>query len=154
MISDNELRQAARQYEKALLDTLPEPEDCAAAFSPGFERKMKKLIFRTDHPVRYWLRRLVVILLALLAAGLAATAMLPAKQVEEPPVYPETETTAAPTELPSPSAEPAAQTAEPEPAATIEPESAAQAIVYRPTWLPEGCEWARETLYDNEGMAG
>lgn len=140
MISDKELREAARRHEKALLRTLPEPEDCAAAFSPGFERKMKKLIFRTDHPIRYWLLWLLGILLALLAAGAVAAAMLPAKQVNEPPVYQETEAPAASAELPPPSAEPQ------------EPEPAARTIVYRPTWLPEGCEWGREALYENEGM--
>lgn len=142
MISDKELREAARRYEKALLDTLPEPEDCEAAFSPGFERKMKKLVFRTDHPIRYWLRRLLGILLALLAAGSVAAAILSAKQVcvKEPPVYTETDAPAAPTEPPSPSA------------GSQEPEPTARIIVYRPTWLPEGCEWDRETLYENEGM--
>lgn len=140
MISDKELREAARRYEKALLRTLPEPENCAAAFSPGFERKMKKLIFRTDHPIRYWLLRLLGILSALLAAGLVAAAILPVKQVGEPPVHTERSAPAAPTELPSPSAE------------SQEPEPTARIIAYRPTWLPEGCEWDRETLYDNEGM--
>ena len=144
MISDNELREAARQYEKALLAALPEPEDCTAVFSPGFERKMKKLIFRTDHPVRFWLFRLIWPLLALLTAGAVTTVMLPAKQAGLPPAHPETEAPTAPAELSSPSAGPAVQTAEPEPAA--------QAIVYRPTWLPEGCGWNREALYDNEGM--
>lgn len=137
MILDKELREAARRYEKALLHTLPEPEDCAAAFSPGFERKMKKLIFRTDHPIRYWLRRILPVVLA---AGVAAAAMLPAKQAGQPPAHTETGAPAAPTEPPSP------------PAESQEPEPAARIIVYRPTWLPEGCEWDRETLYENEGM--
>lgn len=142
MISDKELREAARRYEKALLRTLPEPEDCEAVFSPGFERKMKKLIFRTDHPIRYWMLRLLGILLALLAAGLVVAAMLTAKQayVKEPPAHTKTDVTAAPTELPSP------------PAESQGPEPGARAIVYRPTWLPEGCEWDREALYEDEGM--
>ena len=142
MISDKELREAARRYEKELLRTLPEPEDCEATFSPDFERKMKKLIFRTDHPVRYWLPWLLGLLLALLAAGLVAAAMLSAKQiyVKEPPVHTEGSAPTAPTEPPSPSAEPQG------------PKPAARTIVYRPTWLPEGCEWDRETLYENEGM--
>ncbi|MBD5129916.1 MAG: DUF4367 domain-containing protein [Ruminococcaceae bacterium] len=147
MISDKELREAARRYEKARLRTLPEPEDCGAVFSPGFERQMKKLIFRTDHPVRYWLHRLLWLLLALLVVG-AAAAMLLSKQAEEPPVLPETAAPAVTAELPSsPSAEPSSPLA-----GSQEPEPAAKAIVYRPTWLPEGCEWARETLYENEGM--
>lgn len=136
MISDKELREAARQYEQALLRALPEPEDCEAAFSPDFERKMKKLIFRVDHPIRYWLRRLLPVLLAV---GLAAAALLLAKQApaEEPPVQTQTE--------------PPAASAEPSPPGESQ-EPAARAIVYRPTWLPEGCEWDRETLYENEGM--
>ena len=151
MISDKELREAARRYEKALLRTLPEPEDCEAVFSPGFERKMKKLIFRTDHPIRYWLLWLLGILLALLAAGSVAAAMLlPAKQAGEPPVPPERPAPAATAELGSPpvgSQEPGSS-----PAGSQEPGPAAQTIVYRPTWLPEGCEWDREALYENEGM--
>ncbi|MBD5084624.1 MAG: DUF4367 domain-containing protein [Clostridiales bacterium] len=146
MISDKELREAARRHEKALLRTLPEPEDCEAVFSPDFERKMKKLIFRTDHPILYWLPRLLGVLLALLAAGSVAAAMLSAKQavyVKEPPVHTERSAPTAPTaptEPPFPSVE------------SQEPEPAARAIVYRPIWLPEGCEWDREALYENEGM--
>lgn len=73
MIGDQELRDAARAYEKALLASLPEPKDCPAAFSPSFERKMKKLIFRVDHPVLYWLSRLLPVLLL---AGLAVVCAL------------------------------------------------------------------------------
>lgn len=49
MISDERLREAARQAEKNLLASLPEPEDCEATFSPEFKRKMKKLVRRTNH---------------------------------------------------------------------------------------------------------
>ena len=63
MISDKELQEASRRYEKALLAGLPEPEECPAVFSPAFERKMKKLIFRVDHPVRFWMRLLLPVLL-------------------------------------------------------------------------------------------
>lgn len=140
MISDKELRDAARRYEKARLRTLPEPEDCAAVFSPDFERKMKKLISRTDHPIRHWLLRLFWILPVLLAAGLIAAAILPAKPAEEPPVPPETGASASSAEPLSP------------PAVSQEPKPAAQTIVYRPTWLPEGCEEDREALYETEGM--
>ena len=65
MISDKELQEAARRYEKALLAGLPEPEECPAVFSPAFERKMKKLIFRVDHPVRFWMRLLLPVLVVL-----------------------------------------------------------------------------------------
>lgn len=130
-MSDKELQEAARECEKALLADLPEPADCPAAFSPGFERRMKKLIFRVDHPVRFWLLRLLPVLLA---AGIAAAVLLP-KAAE-----------------PAPSSEPPApaereDTPAPEPPAE-EPETA----VYRPAWLPEGCAWDREALYGGEGM--
>lgn len=136
MISEKELREAARQYEKALLRALPEPEDCEAVFSPGFERKMKKLILRVDHPIQYWLRRLLPVLLA---AGLIAAAVLLAGRapVAEPPAQTRTEAPAASAGPPSPPGE---------------SQQPARSIVYRPTWLPEGCEWDRETLYDGEGM--
>ena len=49
MISDERLREAARQAEKNLLASLPEPKDCEATFSPEFKRKMKKLVRRTNH---------------------------------------------------------------------------------------------------------
>jgi len=121
VISDKELQEASRRYEKALLAGLPEPEECPAVFSPAFERKMKKLIFRVDHPVRFWMRLLLPVLLA------AVLAMLLPKEPVPPP----------------------------EPPALVEREPAPEppeTIVYRPTWLPEGCAWAREALYGSEGM--
>ena len=69
MISDKDLRDAARAYEKAAVEALLEPED--GTFTPAFERKMKKLIFRVDHPVLYWMSRLLPVLL-LGAAGILA----------------------------------------------------------------------------------
>ena len=70
MISDERLREAARQAEKNLLASLPKPEDCEATFSPKFKRKMKKLVRRTDHPIRYWVQKAVAcILLTILIGG-------------------------------------------------------------------------------------
>lgn len=51
MISDERLREAARQAEKNLLASLPEPEGCEAIFSPEFKRKMKKLVRHINHPI-------------------------------------------------------------------------------------------------------
>ena len=155
MISDKELREAARKYEKAVLNTLPEPEDCAAVFSTGFERKMEKLIFRVDHPIRFWLIRILPLLL--IAGLIAAAVLLPGRAKEEAPALPEpaaVEPSEQAEELPA-LTEPPARTesvapAEPEQEPAVEP--AAQTIVYRLTWLPEGCEWDREALYENEGM--
>lgn len=70
MISDERLREAARKAEESFLASLPEPEDCEATFSPEFERKMKKLIRRTDHPIRYRIMKAVAcFLLAVLIGG-------------------------------------------------------------------------------------
>lgn len=134
MISEKELQEAARRYEKALLAGLPEPADCPADFSFGFERRMRKLILRADHPVRFWISRLLPVLLA---AGIAAAAaaMLAKGAAEEPPPA-----------LPA-AAEPAGSVPAP-----AEPDPAPESAAYRPTWLPEGCAWDREALYDGEGM--
>lgn len=70
MISDERLREAARKAEESFLASLPEPEDCEATFSPEFERKMKKLIRRTKHPVRRRIMKAVAcFLLAVLVGG-------------------------------------------------------------------------------------
>lgn len=69
MISDERLREAAQQAEKALLASLPEPKDCKATFSPAFERKMKKLVKRTDHPIVYWIQKSVACLMLILLFG-------------------------------------------------------------------------------------
>ena len=66
MISDERLCKAAQQAEKAFLASLPEPKDCKATFSPAFERKMKKLVKRTDHPIMYWIQKSVACLRACL----------------------------------------------------------------------------------------
>lgn len=69
MISDERLREAVRQAEENLLASLPEPEDCEATFSPEFERKMKKLVRRTDHPIRYWGQKAVACILLVILLG-------------------------------------------------------------------------------------
>lgn len=70
MISEEKLRTEARAYEKLMLDCLPNPDECEASFSPKFERKMKKLIRRTDHPYRYWVQKSAAcFLLAVLLGG-------------------------------------------------------------------------------------
>lgn len=69
MISDERLREAARKAEESFLASLPEPEDCEATFSPEFERKMKKLIRRTDHPIRYRIMKAVACFLLVVLVG-------------------------------------------------------------------------------------
>lgn len=69
MISDKRLREAAQKAEESFLASLPEPEDCEATFSPEFERKMKKLIRRTEHPIRYRLMKAVACFLLVVLVG-------------------------------------------------------------------------------------
>ena len=69
MISDKELHDAARKVEEAILAPLPEPEECEETFSPKFERRMKKLIRRVDHPVQYWMQKSVACFLVALLLG-------------------------------------------------------------------------------------
>lgn len=67
------LLDAARQEYAALVAEAPEH-----SFSPAFERKMKKLIRRTDHPVRHRLAQAVAcLLLAALLSGCSLLAFSP-----------------------------------------------------------------------------
>lgn len=69
MMSEEELRRAAIAWEQDRLEQLPEPQDCNRQFSPQFEREMKKLIRRTDHPLQYWLGKAVACLLLAVCLG-------------------------------------------------------------------------------------
>ena len=69
MISDERLRKAAQKVEESMLASLPEPEECEATFSPEFERKMKKLIRRTDHPIRHRIMKAVACFLLVVLVG-------------------------------------------------------------------------------------
>lgn len=70
MISEERLRLAAQEAGRAIAASLPEPEDCQAEFSPSFERKMKKVIWRADHRgLCLGLKRAACFFLALLLSG-------------------------------------------------------------------------------------
>ena len=53
MISDEMLRIAAEEYEEALLSSLPEDAGGDHTFSPGFERKMRRLCHRVKYASVY-----------------------------------------------------------------------------------------------------
>ena len=70
MISEERLRQAAGAAVLALADSLPAPEECRHEFSPCFERRMRKVLRRGNHPTVYrGLRRVASFLLVLLLSG-------------------------------------------------------------------------------------
>ena len=53
MISDAMLQQAAEELATAINESLPDPKECVFQFSPKFERKMKRLTRRANHPILY-----------------------------------------------------------------------------------------------------
>ena len=53
MISDEMLRIAAEEYEEAMLSSLPEDAGCDHTFSPGFDRKMRRLCHRVKYASVY-----------------------------------------------------------------------------------------------------
>ena len=75
MISDAALKEAAFAVEQAMLDALPKPEECDHVFSPRFERKMRKLIRKTNHPIVYKAlsRAACALLVLVLSASLLLT---------------------------------------------------------------------------------
>lgn len=69
MISEKELQIAARSCEKAILAGLPKPEDCEAAFSKSFERRMDAMCRRAAHPIRCRLKKCAACFLLILLLG-------------------------------------------------------------------------------------
>lgn len=63
MIPEERLKAAARRTEEHILSCLPDPNESEAAFSPRFERKMKRLFFKINHPLIFWIPRVVATLL-------------------------------------------------------------------------------------------
>lgn len=50
-MNEEELSRAAARAAELLNEALPRPEDCNHTFSPRFQRKMRHLLFRQQHPV-------------------------------------------------------------------------------------------------------
>ncbi len=132
MISDEELRRGAREWEEARLERLPEPEDCRFETSPEFERKMRKLIERTDRPARYWLKRSAACLLLIaclcgsvlaLSSGARAAFFGWTREVFDSFF---------------------------EYRYTGENAPAPENVIYRPAWIPDGFEVYRETYWETE----
>lgn len=115
---------AARLEYGDWIDELPEQD-----FSPAFEKKMRKLVRRANHPIRYRVAQMVAcILLVVFLSGCTVLAISPeAREVflswvrefytseEYPPYYRYTYTGEGDALLPD-------------------------GVAYRPTWVPEGCQ--------------
>ena len=70
MISEERLRQAAIVAGKAYTDSIPAPESFYHNFSPAFERKMRRVLRRGNHPVVYRvLQRVAGLLLTIVVSG-------------------------------------------------------------------------------------
>lgn len=70
MISEEQLKAAAQEAGEALLDSLPNRDQCSHTFSPKFERRMKGLLQKNRHPTaRRTLGRVAGVLLALLVSS-------------------------------------------------------------------------------------
>ncbi len=72
MITDEMLAQAAAELADAINASLPAPEECHHQFSAKFERKMKRLIYRTNHPVQHRILRSVASILLVILLGFSS----------------------------------------------------------------------------------
>lgn len=61
IITEERLAMAAGELNEAMLRSLPEPGECRAEFSEQFEKKMKRVIRRTERPAFF---RVAAVLLA------------------------------------------------------------------------------------------
>lgn len=70
MSQEEMLRKAAAQADQAIRDSLPAPEQCRHEFSPAFQRKMRRLLRRANHPILYLLPKYAAcLILATFVAG-------------------------------------------------------------------------------------
>lgn len=61
IFTEERLAMAAEELNEAMLQNLPEPGECQAEFSEGFEKKMKRVIRRAERPALF---RVAAVLLA------------------------------------------------------------------------------------------
>lgn len=70
-ITERMIAEAAAEMNDAMLNSLPNPDDCRHKFSARFERKMKRVIFRVDHPVQFRIIQRVASIVLVLFIGFA-----------------------------------------------------------------------------------
>jgi hypothetical protein len=71
MITEEMMAAAAAEMNEAMLRSLPEPEDCYHEFSAKFEKKMKRVIYRADHPLQFRVLQKVASIILVLFLGFA-----------------------------------------------------------------------------------
>lgn len=71
MITEEMMAAAAAEMNETMLRSLPKPEDCQHEFSRKFERKMKRVIYRTDHPLQFRILQKVASVILVLFLGFA-----------------------------------------------------------------------------------
>lgn len=131
MITDEMLAQAAAELADAINESLPSPSECTHQFSPRFEKKMKRLIRKSHHPIFYRTLRTVASIVLVILIGFGSTLAVSAeareivfgwvKQQYENFYEYFFEGDIAPTE----------------------------SAKYQPGWMPEGCEFV--TSYETAG---
>lgn len=82
MITDEMLAQAAAELADAINESLPEPSECNHQFSPRFEKKMKRLIRKTHHPIFYRTLRTVASIVLVILIGFGSTLAVSAEARE------------------------------------------------------------------------
>ncbi len=70
MISEDMLKEAAAEADRAIRDALPAPAECKHEFSPAFQRKMRRIFRQARHPgIDKLLKYAAVFFLAAVLAG-------------------------------------------------------------------------------------
>lgn len=71
MISEEMLKKAAAEADQAIRNSLPAPADYKHEFSPSFQRKMRRIFRKANHPVFYQLPKYAAcfVLVVALAGG-------------------------------------------------------------------------------------
>lgn len=82
MITDAMMSQAAALLAEAINNSLPAPCECMHDYSTNFERKMKRLIRKVDHPVRHRMLRAVASILLIIFIGFGAVLSISAEARE------------------------------------------------------------------------
>lgn len=72
MITDEMLTQAAAELANAINESLPAPEECNHHYSTRFARKIKRLIYKANHPIQHRILRSVASILLVVLLGLSS----------------------------------------------------------------------------------